>query len=117
MPDVEGARAEKRRLSDEMVLERAEHGRRSGVRNDRSGRVGLDRAQPGQVLGRIAPEMIREGAARCEETAPMLEAEEAVRVIWGGAGVLRRHPAGWRQAEVVRRRRAGQAAQDLECLH
>jgi hypothetical protein len=42
--DVDDACAELRRLADEVVLKRAEHRGRTGIRHDRAGRVGLYRA-------------------------------------------------------------------------
>ena len=68
-------------LPDEVVLQCAEHGRRSGVRDDRAGRVHLYRAEPGHVLRRLAPDVIGERAARREKTAPVLEAEEPVGML------------------------------------
>ena len=105
--DVDDAGAEPSGLRDELVLEGAEHRRRSGVRDDRAGGVRLDRPQPGQVLRRLAPDVVGEGATRREKTAPVLEAEQAIGALRGEPVVLCRDGDGRGQRDVVRGERAG----------
>ncbi len=77
--DIHDARAVLRRGRDALVLERTQHGDRAGVRDDRAGRVGLDREEACHVLGRARPNVVGKRAAGDEEATPVLEAEKAVR--------------------------------------